>query len=611
MDEGRDDRPERVLESRFPRIAAGTAEEWAAVFEDWRSALIIYAQRCLGDRAAAEAAVDRLAARFARAGQPGTDHALRRITRALGADCHALVERWRREGRARPPDAVPVDRFFGPVEGRLAEAASHLPTSERDAFLAAAQVTRERGRAPGSVRVTLARARKRLRAWKVKGPYWWALLGLPRRGQRSVERAARAVADAVTQPGLALMPLMVASWASGANPAITWAASASRHMGPIRPDVVSHGDLVRTAVLTPRVTATSRAVPAPVRTLAPPRGGAAAETPDDVRVTAAATPPGATSPVVAVGHGETCGCPVLLQSLDGGVTWAATDGPPSDANQLIVPPDYPRDPRIFAGVNALSVNGSPYMAAAFGAPFQRLVGAPAGQVALSSHFDAGDARLAVSALSGVWSVAVDAAGAVSQMHEEIVNVVGAANTSVAAIATPPRGSGSPALVVWAPALAAVPGSLIPPSPSSTIMACQVGASCQPLSPISTAPGQLAVSSDGQTVVAYTRTAVFVSRDSGRSFTSTAPPPGTVSVQSAVPMGSALWVSLTRADGTAGVSTTAGAHWVDATAGVDQLRMHLASLVAASPHRLMAVLADMGYRCTATDSAPAWSSRCPR
>ena len=49
--------------------------------------------------------------------------------------------------------------------------------------------------------------------------------------------------------------------------------------------------------------------------------------------------------VVADGHGQRCNCHELMQTTDGGATW--TSYPAPEAAGILLPPDYPRDPRIF------------------------------------------------------------------------------------------------------------------------------------------------------------------------------------------------------------------------------------------------------------------------
>ena len=88
----------------------------------------------------------------------------------------------------------------------------------------------------------------------------------------------------------------------------------------------------------PRATATTRP--------AGPPSTAANETADDVQITDIVPAPRAAEnhTAVASGYGRRCACDVLLQTEDGGATWAAYSSP---GLQVMLPPAYPQDPRIF------------------------------------------------------------------------------------------------------------------------------------------------------------------------------------------------------------------------------------------------------------------------
>src|SRR6266567_1423533 len=135
-----------------------------------------------------------------------------------------------------------------------------------------------------------------------------------------------------------------------------------------------------------------------------------------------------------------------MRSPDGGATWAATDGPPADVTQLVLPTRYPDDPRIFAGVSPYDATRNPYVSAGFGIPFQPLPNVPPGTIALSAYFDNGDPRLFSSALGGIWSWTV---GSKDVAHQEIaVPTNPAIYNTFSALATPPPGG--PAVLAWAP-----------------------------------------------------------------------------------------------------------------------------------------------------------------
>jgi hypothetical protein len=276
----------------------------------------------------------------------------------------------------------------------------------------------------------------------------------------------------------------------------------------------------------------------------------------------------------------------------------------------VLPPDYPRDPRIFAGVSAFSPTSTPSMAATFGAAFRPMTGLPPGQVWVSSHFNAGDPRLFVSALTGVWSTRVAANGAPTAPRQEITAGAGAVNNQVAVLATPPPSSPA-AVLAWTPALAGAAGTAVPPSPSAAIMACSVQAACQTTTTLGAAPGELVIShANPNVVVAHTRTAVAVSEDGGQSFASLPLPTGVTALQSAVPVGATgrPWISVSSAAGSDMVLAFIGNGWRDATGGLALLRTHLADLVTVGGRHVMAVLFDAGYRCQTVDATP-WQARC--
>jgi hypothetical protein len=213
----------------------------------------------------------------------------------------------------------------------------------------------------------------------------------------------------------------------------------------------------------------------------------------------------------------------------------------------------------------------------------------------------------------VWSVQAGS-GAAAVSHQEIATAAGTATSNVVtALATPPESPTSPAVLAWTPPLASVPtapGSA--PSPSATLLTCGARSPCQSVSAIPGLPGSLAVSHvDGQSIVASTRTTVAVSRDGGQSFAAIALPANVTAVQSAVPAGSgALWLSVSRRDGTNAVLAARDGSWSDASGGVALLWTHLASLTAVGARYVIAVMPDAGYRCTSANQS-AWATRCPR
>jgi hypothetical protein len=279
--------------------------------------------------------------------------------------------------------------------------------------------------------------------------------------------------------------------------------------------------------------------------------------------------------------------------------------------QLVLPPDYPADPRILAGVDPHS-GSSPYVAAAFGTPFQPISALPSGQVAVSARFDSGDARLFVGALTGVWSLNIASSAAPAVAHLEVEYTSMAAG-SVAALATPPTSPDAPAVLAWVPALAAVPGALGAPHASATVMACPIAAPCAPLGDLPVPPWRLIAGAEApRAVVAFTATQAFVSLDGGQSFERLGLPAGTTTLSSFAVVGreGEVWVNLSEGPTTFRVFRRGAAGvWVDATRGDGLLQTHLGALVAIGPRRILDAMSDAGYRCTARDAA-VWTPRCP-
>src|SRR5581483_9936367 len=103
--------------------------------------------------------------------------------------------------------------------------------------------------------------------------------------------------------------------------------------------------------------------------------------------------------------GKGCQCTVLLRSGDGGASWTADPmAMPPDADQVVLPPAYPTDPRVFVGSSALGGVAS-YVVPRFGVAAVPL--SLPGQVALAAGFDGGDDRVFVAARTGVLSVPPD------------------------------------------------------------------------------------------------------------------------------------------------------------------------------------------------------------
>jgi DNA-directed RNA polymerase specialized sigma24 family protein len=617
---------DRVARTTLPIVAVASQKDMAVMLALHHRLLRDYARRYLRDATEDEVedAVQRTVERLVVLEDPSFPHGLRQATQFLRAECE------RTQRRASLAE-VPTDPQLGPLTvGPVARALDRLSPRARQTIIWAAQgmtapqIAREDNSTPEAVRIRLHHARNRVKRFlreTSQSASAFLLALVPQRRRGAVGRIVQAVGDGVLPQSLAatmLVPLLAASaaWSSSSIPV---------HASSPQPG--AQGPMVGSLPLKmPNASATLLATDALSRYQAPaaahklaPAGalpilnvGAAGETPEDMLLRAVATLPGVQSgAVVAIGTGRACGCPVLTQSLDGGVAWTSTTGPPADVTQLALPPGYPADPRIFAGVDPREAGGAPYVAAGFGQPFVPLSTLPPGQIAVSAHLDHGDPRVFSAALTGVWSIALTGVRPVVPLpHEEIDYSSGSAlENVVAALATPSPLSHGPAVVAWVPALATVPGSPAPPTPNAAVMQCPVGSMCETTTTLPVAPGGLAVA--GNTVVAYHQAAIYMSNDLGLTFNRVALPSDVDNVQSAALVGAGLvpWISLTRTTRGADVMRLAGGAWVDAANGDNALRTHGGSLAALDRDRVMDALTGAGYRCTAA-SDEHWQPRCP-
>jgi DNA-directed RNA polymerase specialized sigma24 family protein len=649
------------LLGRFPKIHIRTRAELVRTLQRWRWLLERHAEAEFGPGELADEAVRETILKLLAIEEPDFPHLLDAAMQALRNQCHSMRLRLVREAADREHRKAgalydPVLRLA--IEGEVAEAVEQLPPAEHKAYLLAVQdgtptmIAYLLGQSPATVRTRLYRARQRIRAHLEKNACVAApaLALLPGTERAAGRRAGHVVASLTERIGVlrrgfaarlaeaigrvanapevsagAAVLLATAAWTPAASSHASAFASAppAAMQAPAAQPSAAHGDALASADIVPRLAlpglSEAPKLPSTIHVNLV-RSGVAAETPEDVRVTTAATPPrapGAGPPaIVAVGTGETCQCQVLLQSLDGGVSWSApVGGPLVVLNQLVLPPNYPMDPRIFGSSNA---GVPPFEAASFGAPFEPLA-LPPGKVAVSAGFDAGDPRLFVAASTGVWSLdmappAPPAPPAAPRLEIETAST-STSDGVVAALGTPPSTPGGPALLVWAPNLATVPGSLAPPHLSPTLMACPTSGPCAIRSDVPGLPQFLTVGADApDTVAAYAwgSTSVFVSRDGGRSFTTVAlPAAGDVAYSVAV-MGAAgeVWASFFRgATGEVDRLSDAGS-WLDATRGDPLVQSRPGALVAVDSHRIVDALQGAGYRCTTTDGT-AWTPRCPR
>jgi Sigma-70, region 4 len=313
--------------------------------------------------------------------------------------------------------------------------------------------------------------------------------------------------------------------------------------------------------------------------------------------------------VVALGESDQCGCLVLFQSSDGAAHWAWAPGPPA-GQQVVLPPDYPADPRIFIGNPATTGGRGDYVFDRFGGHFA-LLPALSGYLALASDFDHGDPRVYVATTAGVMAVNM-----------------ATARPSVAVVASELQGPASLASAPGAPGVLA----LVPPgsvrlssighpldqqvSPSAALLGCQAE-ECSPLAETGGRNAQtLVVSATYATdrlLAAWSSVtaALSVSLDGGRSFGAMALPVGTTGVRSVTAGGGRLWAATIGAGGavvTLHWRQTSGGDWHAVT--VPHIPAGVAvQLVALGRDRLLYLVDGQGYRCS-TDLGQNWADACP-
>ena len=342
-------------------------------------------------------------------------------------------------------------------------------------------------------------------------------------------------------------------------------------------------------------------------------GSASSETPEDTVIYTATPSPNYQQDhtIVALGHGNTCSCNVLLRSTDGGATWLARPGAP-DGNQVALPPAYPSDARIFIGNTARGSSAGDWWAPSFDGTFTMLP-LPAGTLALPAGFDSGDARVIASTPTGVWSY-----DTVSKVVQPLVVET---NSSVAPALATPLGSVEAGVLAMTSAQAVTPGTparAANPSSDLTLWDCPPGQSCSPSADVPVGlGGMLAAAPDYATspvLVAYGPKAAVVSADGGRSFAPLQLQDGTTTV-SWVALGAGsgaptLWLVGYRGSSVVlefAPSVSGGWHEIDH--GMPQITAAPGRLVTLGGERAMYLSGSGGFVCT-DDGGAHWTPRCP-
>jgi DNA-directed RNA polymerase specialized sigma24 family protein len=496
------------------------------------------------------------------------------------------------------------------------------------------EIAKRNRRKLGTVSSNLFRAREHARS--LRGPTLPAALGVA--GWRRITDLARRARNAAhsTSTAAAAQPvqtltlsLTLAGLLAGVSPALDSSSSAPGRSssGPSavvpptqRPDEASLGAASRAggiAASAPGSPVAYAAAPAPASHGAgaalPLPAAASSETPEDTVIYTATPSPNydRDHTILALGHGNTCACSVLLRSTDGGATWEARTGAP-DGNQIVLPPAYPSDPRIFVG-HAFGANGtSDWIAPSFDSNFVVLP-VPAGSIALPAGFDSGDPRVLASTPSGVWSY--DTA---TRVLEPLV--LEPNHTAMPALATP-TGSLDAGVFAMTSAQAVTPGTAARAasvSGHSTLWDCPPGAACSPSAEIPVGVGgNLAVAPNfaaAPALIAYSNTEAVESADGGHTFAPLPLQDGATGVDQvslgAVGSSATLWIVAHRGTAIAlEFAPTVGGGWHEVDHGLPQIISKAGHVVTLGGYRAMYLSGSGGFVCT-NDGGARWTGRCP-
>jgi len=621
----------RRVRQALPVVPVASAAELRSVLGDYRALFREQAVIQLGDRPEVDREIDAFLQRMGALAEPRQhDHSLPWLMHRFRQQLYRARARIAAEELPRQPQ-VPTDSVLKTLDPEVVATLDAFPPAEREAMrlhavagMTPRQIATHLGVAPQTARMRLLRGRDRLRAWfpdrfpQKRGVFAFGA-GLARRLLRRARRplapeAASALPafDSLGQlaASFGVMLALAAPAASTESISPVAIAKVSASMSPTRtaPAAKEHQGHVAPAV------ALATGAPGPGRD--GPDGGAGAallpdrtaatETPEDTHIQSFAATDDLSEPaVVALGQGRACACSVLLLSADGGRSWRAAPLPaPSDAVQVVLPPRFPADPRIFLGSSA--VGGlTTYVVPWFGAPAEPL-GTPPGGIALAAGFDNGDDRLYVAAASGVLSVQ-PGGGAAPQLVLAYPAIGNPASINPAM-----RQSGA-ALVVLAPPFSVdvADGTVPPGAATPTVMACGGTVSrCAVQSVGSSSARAIAAAADSRVTAVWSAAGIADSVDGGRDFEAVPLPPGTSPIAVTV-SGDRLWLTYLRAGSTGkGVAWQAAEDdvWHDVSSRDAALTQTQSTMQTASG-RVLALLADGGLRCSA-DDGDTWHTRCP-
>ena len=495
------------------------------------------------------------------------------------------------------------------------------------------EIARRNRRALGTVSSNLARAHEHAR--RMRDPVlpgvlalavWRRLTELSRRTRNAAQNGSVAAA---AQPVTSFtVSLTIAGVIAGAVPAAVSASSAMAPMGaralmvPTNSDGGATGTLQAGLAVAGGTPGTAAAAAGWQGASAGPAGGSLVqgdglrgspmvETPEDTEINAAAPSPNydRDHTIVALGHGDTCNCRVLLVTTDGGATWSAHQGAP-DGDQLVLPPTFPQDPTIFIGNKNGSGSTVDYWTRDGGKTYSSLQ-APAGAITLPSGFDEGDKRVILATPEGVWAYAWPS----GRLTPLLVEPATATPSATAPL------SSSAGVFVMTSAQAFDPEAPVGTTPATsglTLWTCPPGRRCTRTSTVPlTQQGWLAASpgfATDHTLVAFAIGQLVASTDSGSTFSAIGLPSSDASPRdvrlTAVPGGDEVWMTVSRAGGWALVTRSSlSAPWREADAGNRAIVSQPGEVVVVKAQRLLYLLAQGGLLCS-VNAGVTWEARCP-
>ncbi|HZS13145.1 MAG TPA: sigma-70 family RNA polymerase sigma factor [Candidatus Dormibacteraeota bacterium] len=443
------------------------------------------------------------------------------------------------------------------------------------------------------------------------------LRALLRRGRGQVADLMAQLTSAWGGAAVNVTALVVIGGAAAAPATTAWAPEA--HTLPALAAPVQAGARMATPEHATALAAAMPAASTPHHPAAAPQAArprtAWEETLDDSQVTSAAAAPGrdgGSGAVVALGWGRSCACPVMLQSLDAGRTWAAAPGPNLGGVvdmdglglRIALPPAYPADPRILIGA-PWAGPVTDMVADRFGGRFSMLP--ISGWITLPQSFES-DGTMLFSQLSTVVQLHLGVPTGAPLVFQPPL-------AGTPEVGAPRSGPDSVFVLSDQLSLSGGPG----PSTAATrplLYRCDSGPVCSAVSsPPLPVVGILAVSdryaSDRTIAVAYDH-AVVLSRDAGSSFTHLPDPGASIAAMEVTSnaLGPVVWATLTGVAGLGMVRWDAAHGWVDVLplahrdfSGID----FPAPVLLDADHALLR--AAEGLLCTA-DGGRTWASRCP-